>query len=276
MLDNFIFENHLEQRFVGLENGVYLNYNDLRDYSWSYETINNRISRFYMATKNRKIPLVVCCDSDEKAINIKNRLHELAEADVVARIPGRIYVGDFYTNGYITGSSKSNYLVKKRLCNLNLTLTSDDPAWYKERKYVFGNSSENTVSGSGSGDYPYDYPYDYAVMLRARDILCDTITDNAFRLKIYGAVTDPVVTINAHDYMVRGTVGAGESLLIDSLTKTITHTNANGEKTNWFDRRGREDYIFQPIPSGRNAVRWSGAFPFDLTVIEKRSEPKWT
>ena len=46
MLENFVYENHLGQRFVGLENGVYLNENELRDYAWEYDVINNRISRF--------------------------------------------------------------------------------------------------------------------------------------------------------------------------------------------------------------------------------------
>lgn len=137
MLDKFIFENHLGQRFDGLANGVYLNYNDLRDYSWNYDTINDRIARFYRPIKNRKIPLVVHCKSDEEAVSVKNRLMELAETDIVAKIPGKVFVGDYYTNGYITASTKSNYLITKRLCNIELTLTSDDPAWYREETYVF-------------------------------------------------------------------------------------------------------------------------------------------
>lgn len=154
MLDKFIFENHLEQRFDGLSNGVYLNYSELRDYSWDYDTINNRISRFYMGTKDRKIPLVVECGSDAEAIAVMNRLHELAEADIEARIPGKIFVGDYYTSGYITASKKSDYLIKKRLCNIELTLTSDDPAWYKETTYAFfpdGVSDDNTGDDSEPG-----------------------------------------------------------------------------------------------------------------------------
>lgn len=137
MLEKFIFENHLGQRFEGLPNGVYLNTNDLRDYSWSYDTINNRISRFYMGMKNRKLPLVVKCDSDEEAIAVKNRLHELAEVDIEAKIPGKVFVGDYYTIGYITASKKSNYLNTKQMCNIELTLTSDDSAWYYEKNYSF-------------------------------------------------------------------------------------------------------------------------------------------
>lgn len=137
MLDNFVFENHLGERFVGLENGVYLNYSELRNYSWNYDTINSRISRFYRPITKRKIPLVIYCASDEEAVEVKNRLMELAEMDVEAKIPGKVFVGDYYTNGYVTASKKSEYLTNKRLCKIELTLTSDDPAWYSEETYVF-------------------------------------------------------------------------------------------------------------------------------------------
>ena len=133
MLENFIYENHLGQRFIGLDNGVYLNYNDLRDYSWSYDTINSKISRFYRPITSRKLPLVVCGNTEDQAIAAKNRLLELAETDIAAKLPGRIYVGEYYTIGYITGSAKGNYLITKRLCSINLTFTSDDPTWYRDQ-----------------------------------------------------------------------------------------------------------------------------------------------
>jgi hypothetical protein len=276
MLEKFIFENHLGQRFEGLPNGVYLNYNDLRDYSWSYDTINNRISRFYRSMRDRKLPLVIKCDSDEEAIAVKNRLHELAEADIEAKIPGKIFVGDYYTSGYITASTKSNYLITKRLCYIELTLTSDDPAWYREQTHAFIQGEVNAIGIGGGTDYPYDYPYDYALSLKGQKVMCDSVGSSAFRLLIYGEAVNPSVVIGGHVYAINGTIGKGETLLIDSLSKTITLTTTFGNKINWFDKRGREDYIFEPIPAGQNTVSWLGTFGFDLTVIEKRSEPKWT
>ena len=161
MLDNFIFENHLGQRFEGLPNRVFMNYSDLRDYSWSFDTINNRISHFYRDVTQRGIPLVVYCNSDEEAVAIMNRLHELAETDIVAKIPGRIYVGDYYTMGYITASTKSNYLIRKKYCKIELTLTSDDPSWYKETNYSFMAGGEtstdkpqaDTLNITANGEY---------------------------------------------------------------------------------------------------------------------------
>lgn len=157
MLDKFIYENHLGQRFTGLDNGVYLNYSELRDYSWNYDTINSRISRFYRPITSRKIPLVIKCDSDEEAVAVKNRLFELAETDIESKLPGKIYIGEYYTNGYITASKKSDYLINKRLCCIELTLTSDDPSWYREQTYIFPvggverepDESESDTSGTG-------------------------------------------------------------------------------------------------------------------------------
>ena len=276
MLEKFIFENHLGQRFEGLPNGVYLNYNDLRDYSWSYDTINNRISRFYRSMRDRKLPLVIKCESDEEAVAVKNRLHELAEADIEAKIPGKVFVGDYYTNGYITASVKSNYLITKRLCYIELTLTSDDPAWYREQTHTFIQGEGSAIGIGGGTDHPYDYPYDYALALKGQKIVSDSVGSSAFRLLIYGEAVNPSVVIGNHIYVVHGTIGKGETLLIDSLTKTITLTTATGSKVNWFDKRGREEYIFEPIPAGQHTVSWLGTFGFDLTVIEKRSEPRWT
>lgn len=276
MLDSFVYENHLGQRFEGLKNGVYLNYSDIRDYEWNYETINNKISRFYMDIRSRKIPLVVVGKTDEEATTIKNHLLDLAEADIVAKLPGKIYVGEFYTHGYITGSVKSNYLLTKRLTQLELTMTSDDPKWYKEHQYAFIAGGEEITDSKTGTDYPYDYSYDYGLYLRGRRIACPSVGSHAFRLLVYGPAENPAITINAHTYVVNGRVNAGETLLVDSITKTITLTTANGNKINWFDKRGREDYIFEPIPAGQNIVNWIGTYGFDLTVIEQRSEPRWT
>lgn len=276
MLDNFIFENHLGQRFTGLEYGVYINESDLRDYEWSYDTINSRISRFYRGITKRKLPLIVHGSTAEAATYAKNKLHELAEVDIAARQAGRVYVGDYYTRGYLTGSAKSEYHLVDRYCKLDFSLTSDDPAWYKEQRHVFVQGGETDVGTDGGTDYPYDYKYDYALSLTGRSILCDAVGSSAFRLLIYGEASNPTIIIGGHAYAVNGTIGAGESLLIDSLAKTITLTTSTGASVNWFDRRARENYIFEPIPAGKVTVSWPGTFGFELTTIEKRSEPRWT
>ena len=275
MLENFIFENHLGRRFVGLDNGVYLNANELRDYSWDYDVINNRISRFYRSVSSRKLPLLVSCSTTEKANEVRNRLLELAEADIDAALPGKIYVGDYYTTGFITASKKTDYRTHGRFCKVDLTLTSPDPSWSREDVYVFGSSDSGATASRSGFDFPFDYKYDYSINTTSRQVVCNTIKPNKFKLRIYGEATDPAVMINDHAYKVNGRIRAGETLLIDSLNKTITLTTATGSKINWFANRDRHDYIFEPIPPGVNNVIYNGSFKFDLIVIEERSEPRW-
>lgn len=276
MLDSFVYETHLGRRFVGIDNNVYLNYSELRDYSWSYDTINNRISRLYRSLKDRVIPLWVHCESEADAIAVKNQLYELTETDVEAKKPGKVYIGEYYTRGYITESKKSSYLIDKKMCKIDLVLTSDDPAWFREQNHRFLRG-QNSAMGVGSGtDYPYDYAYDYALSMNGKNIMCESVGSNAFRLLIYGSAVNPTVMIGGHAYTINGSIGAGETLLIDSLAKTITLTTSAGQILNWYDKRSRDNYIFEPIPAGKNTVAWQGTFDFDLTVIEKRSEPRWT
>lgn len=276
MLENFIFENHLGKRFEGLKNRVFLNANDLRNYSWSYNTLNGKITHFFRSVESRKIPLIVYCESDEKALEIKNQLHEMAEADIAAELPGKIYIGDYYTKGYITASEKSDYLITKRLCQLTLTFTSDDATWYREENHAFPANMKSEIGSESGFEYPYDYSYDYTLSTNGKKILCDSIKSNDFKLRVFGYVRNPTVTIAGHNYIINGTIGLGESLLIDSVNKTIVLTTATGAQINWFDKRNRASYIFEPIPAGQNTVAWNGSFGFDLTVIERRSEPKWT
>lgn len=276
MREDFVFENHLGQRFVGLENRVYLNANELRNYSWGYDVINNRIARFYRSVTQRKLPLMVCCKSVAEANEVRNRLLELAEADIEAMNPGRVYIGEYYTTGFITASKKSDYRMVGRYCLIELTLSSSDPSWSRETTHIFGSNEGSSAASHNGADYPFDYKYDYAVDTASRQIRCDALKSNKFKLRIYGEAEDPAVMINGHVYKVNGRVKAGENLVIDSLTKTITLNTASGTKINWFANRDRQDYIFEPIPAGLNTVIYNGLFNFDLTIIEERSEPKWT
>lgn len=276
MLENFIYENHLGQRFVGLDNKVYLNSNELRDYSWDFDIINNRITRLYRTPTGRKLPLVVCCTTEAEAAEVKNRLLDLAESDVEALLPGKIYTGNYYTTGYITESKKKDYRIHGRFCSIDLVLTSSNPVWCSEKTYVFGGSNDAGQTDRSGFDFPYDYNHDYSVTANSRQIVCDSVRGSKFKLKIYGDAVDPSIMINGHEYTVNGMIKAGESLVIDSQNKTITLITASGAKLNWFNNRGRHDYIFEPIPPGMNDVIYNGSFDFDLTVIEERSEPKWT
>ena len=261
-LNNFVYENHLGMRFESAEYGVYLNHSDLLDYSWSYDVINNRISRFYRSVTKKGLPLVVIGKTATEATEAKNRLTEIAEADILAKIPGKILVGEYYSMGYITASKKEKYLYSKRYCNLNLEFTREDSAWLRERTFVFAVKGGATSAGKYGFDYPFDYPFDYSASVKNGQIVVEGFGSSKFRLKIYGEAENPSINIAGHIYAVNGRIQKGESLLIDSITKTIVLTTATGTKVNWFAKRNRESYIFEPIPSGINSVSYNGTFSF--------------
>ena len=275
MREDFVFENHLGLRFVGADNGVFLNANELRDYSWSYDVINNRISRFFRGVTTRKIPLMVCCSSVAEANAARNRILDLAEADVIAMLPGKVFINGYYTTGYVTASKKTDYRMHGRYCLMELSLTSANPAWNREQLHVFGGDQGAAQQDRSGFDFPFDYKFDYSVTTTSRQIVCDTVKSSNFKLKIYGEATNPAVMVNGHVYEVTGMVRAGESLEINSLDKTVTLKTASGTTINWFNNRGRSNYVFEPIPPGVNNVMFNGSFKFDLTIIEERSEPKW-
>lgn len=274
-LNNFVYENHLGKRFDSLANGMYLAHGDILDYSWNFDVINNRISRFYRPVTTKGLPLVVIGKTAAEAKEARNRLLEIVEADINAILPGKIYIGEYYTSGFITASKKSKYLFNERYCNLNLEFTTANPAWFTERTYIFVKENDDNAVATYGVDYPFDYSFDYATTVKNKRINGGDIGNSKFRMKIYGDATNPTINIGGHIYSVNGTIKKGESLLIDSINKTITLTTTTGQKVNWFDKRNRESYIFEPIPPGNSSVNYGGAFGFDLTVIEERSEPKW-
>lgn len=136
---------------------------------------------------------------------------------------------------------------------------------------------QNKGAGSGGGvNYPHDYPFDYGSATATQRVVNTGFVASNFRLVIDGPCVNPLVTIGGNAYQVNVTVAAGQYLLIDSVEKTAALQSNDGTRTNVFNARNRDSYIFEKIPVGENVVAWSGDFNFEITLLEERSEPKWT
>lgn len=271
MLEKAVYKNHLNEVFEFGVNGVYVNESDLHDYSWSVTKKNNRIAAFDYAVSTRKLAVVIICKTEAEGLEKRNRLFEITEKDVLAFQPGKLMIGDYYLKCYVTKSEKKNYLAAKRYMTVTLTLSTDAPYWVKETSTVF------TASGGAADgmDYPHDYAHDYGNDTIAKTIANGGIVASPFRLAINGPCINPAIYIAGHLYQVNATVTEGQYLLIDSVTKTITLQANDGTKTNVFNSRNKDSYIFEKIPSGVNIVSWTGNFVFEVTLLEERSEPKW-
>lgn len=274
MLEQLKYKNHRNEVFEFGKDGIFVDTNDLHDYEWSVTQKNNKVSALEHTVRTKSLPIVIICETEEQGVAARNKLHEVVEKDVLAMQHGRIIIGDYYFRCFVTKSEKKDYLLTKRHMRVTLTLTSDYPFWVKEITVPF--SSVESVSADGFLDYSFDYPVDYMGDIQSTQLNNTGFVGSNFRLIIYGACSNPSISIAGHTYQVDCTVDSDEYLTIDSSTKKIYLTSKTGEVTNKFNDRNRDSYIFEKIPAGTNVVSWNGEFNFDVILLEERSEPKWT
>lgn len=273
MLEKVTYVNHLNESINFGENGLYVESNDLHDYAWSIIEKNDRIAGFKRKVGKRTLPVTIHAASPSAGVAARNRLMEIAEKDVLAMKPGKLIIGDYYYQCFITESTKLSYLKTRRLTELKLALYSDRDFWTRETVIVFRKASES--SAQNGQDYPFDYVYDYMPDVQRSTLTNPDFTASNFRMIIYGECSNPAVYVGGHMYAVNCTVAAGEYLTIDSAAKTVRITAKDGTVSNRFNLRNRSSYIFEPIPSGRSTVMMNGDFGVDIVLLEERSEPKW-
>ena len=278
MLEQLKYKNHMNEVFEFGKDGIFVDMNELHDYEWAVTKKGSRIASLDRDVSKRKLPVIIICATKEQGIAARNKLMEVVEKDVLAFKHGKIIIGDYYFKCFVTKSQKKNYLTTKRWMELTLTLTTDFPFWVKETTSVFGIPGSGTGNqGSGVGlDFGFDHPFDYTSSVEFKEITNTGFVASDFRMVIYGACQNPAININGHEYRVNCDVGSGEYLTIDSAAKKIYLTDNNGTTTNVFSHRSRDSYIFQKIEPGKSHVSWVGEFGFDVTLLEERSEPKWT
>lgn len=251
---------------------------DLFDYEWSYESknsVNSRISRFYRELVEKSLKISVAAASSEQYNQALQRLLEVTERDVMSLKPGKLYVGDAYLRCYICKSEKSDWIPGMEFLVNTFTAVSEGGSWVRETVTAFRADGGEPGSSQINLDFPVGYPYDFSSGMAERALVNTSYSDTDFEIIIYGKCQNPEVHIAGHKYGVACQLEAGEYLKINSVTKKIFKVKANGEQINQFHLRDREDYIFQKIPMGKNAVTWNGQFGFDVTLLEERSEPQW-
>lgn len=275
MLDKFYYQNNNGKRVVFGEGGLYANYNDLRDYEWSYSDDNNIIGGFYKEPVKKSLPIVIVKNSLAERISLRNEIFEIFEADVLAGKKGRIYVGRWYLNCWITSISNSSYLLHRDFTKADLTVVTDEPFWIKEEM-----SSYSIVNTSDTGGI--DFPFGFLFDLQSSNVGQNTVINSqifpaAFKLTAYGPCSNPVmVKIGGHTYQVNVRLNSGENLVINSMNKTITKVMQDRAETSAMRYRYKKESVFEEIQPGQNELIWSGDFGFDILMYHKRSEPDWS
>lgn len=273
MLERMTYVNHLEESVTTGKNGIFVNYNNLRDFTLEYETQNNKISSFKRGVAEKTIPLVIICSSEEEGLKVKDELFRLIEKDILEEKYGKIFINGYYLKCYVKSSEKENYLYSKKYLTMTLTIITDCPFWMRNKRYLF---TSLPVKQGAFLDYPYDYSYDYSVNGQSFTLINDDYPECDFSMEIYGPAVNPSIEIAGHKYSIKTTIADGEVLKIDSQAGTITRTTATGINENEFHNRDKSSDIFKKIPHGRQKVYREGGYTIVLTLYLERFEPPWT
>ncbi len=263
-----VYRNNFGQEVNLLGEDFRLSASDLLGFGWTYDTVNTSgiagpaISKVYKTILEKELTLSVWAGK-------LNDLLKVTEPDIVAGLPGKLYVDEQYLSCYIIAGSPEYHA--SGLLVLTVKVVAAYPYWCSERRYVF-----TAGRTSSSEDYPYDYPYEYLSTLETDDLINAHYAPTPFQLYIYGPCTEPALYINNHLYQVHVTLEENEYVVVDSRERTLVKVDAARNKSNIFDTREKESDIFAAIPSGLNPMVWDGTFFFDVVLIAERSVPVWT
>lgn len=241
-------------------------------HTWEFEAqatelqYGERVSAFGKKASTYQTTLVVRGSIVQRRAML-TALHDDFENDIRNMSAGRIVYGDWYCDCFITASTTSPDDDYDQWTENTITIYVPSGFWIREESKSF---TEPSAVASEYLDYEFDYEYDYAPPA-ANQIVWETDSPFAseFELKIYGACVNPRVIINGYPYIVYASIAEGDTLVINSKNHTVMCGS-----TNLFDSRNKVQSVFEKIPAGSLTLTWGG-FPFDLTLYEERSEPKW-
>ena len=271
MLDRFTHTNSRNETLDFNELGIYANYNDLRDFEWSVQTYNERITGFYKGIEEKTIPFSFAVEPG-KAAEIKNRFYEHFEKDVASMEKGYFEINGYRYYCYVTKSAKTNYLISKRLLTISVSTKSDKPYWIKEttRTVNFAQQEQSSDALAYAFTYPFVYRGGNSV-----NFTNDNFTDSQLLIRVFGPAENPLVVINDNIHQVNAAIDASEYLEINTEEKTIYKHSRFGDRTNLFNYRNKSYNIFKPMPAGAVSITANGDFKIELVMVEKRGEPKW-
>ena len=276
MNPDIYYENHLGEAVRLYGGGVYAHASTLDDWRAEYALFGGRAARFSREAVEASLPVTIAAATPEDGFSIRNRLFEVAEKDVLAKIPGRLFYDGWYVSCYVVASGKDLHWYSGRTAEVGLTLLLDAPMWTREHLQTF-----TKASASGGMNYPHAFPFDFGASSLSKVVDNPGFAAAPAKLTVYGPADGPRIAIGGNAYAADATVPAGGRLEIDGLNKTVTVYDAYGNAQNAFhtrrgtQRKGSGSYAFEHVPAGSNAVTWDGSFAFDVTLYEQRAERRW-
>lgn len=207
--------------------------------------------------------------------------HDATEHDIMTMQTGKLVVDGYTIECYVIESDTSAPEDQRDETTNEVLIYCPYPFWLKENKYeIQATGADQIIDGL---DFPFDLPCDLGVSGYRRVIPFNASIPIDFRLVFYGVINNPAIYINGHLYEVNVTVPQNSTLTISSIEKNdrekaVVLTYPSGTQASVLYARNRDSYIFEPIQpqNGQVIVSTAQSMNFDLYLIEKRSEPKWT
>jgi hypothetical protein len=214
-------------------------------------------------------------------MNKLNAFHDATEHDIMLMQSGKLTVDGYTIECYVIASDTTAPTDEALESTNDVQIYCPYPFWLKENKYeIQATGADQIIDGL---DFPFDLPCDLGVSGYRKVINFDASIPLDFRMVFYGVLTNPAIYINGHLYEVNVTIPQNSTLTISSIEKNdrekaVVLTYPSGTKTSVLYARNRSSYIFEPIKpqNGQIIVSTAQSMNFDLYLIEKRSEPKWT
>lgn len=267
---DFYHINSKGEKFDFKSNNVYLNGLPLRDFEWSYTKNDDNSYTFSRKDINYTLSVVISLSDVTNARKIKDSFYAHFDYDCMYNKIGYIYINGWKMGVNVVKKAHSSAYGKGYL-QLSVEILTRT-FWTRE---TLTHCAIGTSELTDSKTYSYTYPYKYVSLGGSSTIINNSEFDSDIIIAIYGSCTNPYINIGGNIYQVNATVEANERLEINTSDKTVVLIGPSGDETNMFSKRSQTYNIFTKVASGSSNVTWDNSFAFDITVIEKRSEPKW-
>lgn len=259
------------------------------DYEFSPVTFGKRfgskIYGFEMAQKEFEATLYVFGNNRKEYIN---EMTAAFDYDILHETPGTFVCNGYSIKGYSTAASDSSNnsssllwdtFKRKFICPYpfwskqtytNLFVDTETPIdWTDIKDYM-------PVSEDGTADYPWDYKTHVG---KNGTFVNNDLTGSEFVIVINGATLNPLIRIGDKVIHMNLEIDENEYLTIDSRTKTVVLTLADGTEINAYGARDVAVDIFARIPRGTISVFWdddeTGNYSWTLTTYDERTAPLW-
>lgn len=252
---------------------------ELLDYSWDYEEKDDRIQKFQRGVCKIPLAINIMGDTKEDYISACNHFYDTVEYDVVNNKKGRLYYNGQYVECKLINNKKQDWCKGIHFHIKNISIVTDNPFWIKETEFRFYKQNQSELDSSEL-DYQFDYPHDYKAVRGTQYFMNDHYTASDFIMRIFGPCTNPSITITDHVYNVNVNISDGEYLEIDSResnrNNSIILHGQYGDEESCFGKRNMYSSVFEKIPPGECTLTWPATYDIALTLLQERSEPKWT